>query len=262
MLNFTIWGHDLYHLFYYFTIYSFIGWCMETVYVSISQRKLINRGFLAGPFCPIYGFGVIIIITVLKPFEDNLALLFAGSLVLTSALEYFTAFILEIAFKSTWWDYSDKPFNIHGRICLANSTLWAVLSLIIVKIIQPHTSRLVEQIPYKSGVLMLYIILAYFMIDLVFSVISVVGLNIRLKKLYLLSMELQTKLEYLKSATKGKFSELEGILQDLKSKYNNLLGMNMLSQIRILRAFPKLRSLKFNSVLDDIKENIKKYSRF
>jgi len=235
---------------------------METVYVSILQEKLINRGFINEPFLLIYGLRVVSIISVLKPVENNLVLLFAGSLVLTSALEYFTAFILEKAFNSTWWDYSDKPFNIRGRICLLNSSLWAVLSLIIVRYIQPRTVRLVDQIPYKTGVLIIYILLAYFITDLAFSVISVVGLNIRLKKLYMLSMELQTKLEYLKSATKGKFSELENILQEMKSKYNNLLSRNMLSQIRILKAFPKLKSLKFNNVLDEIKENIKKYSRF
>ncbi len=262
MFDLTVLGYDLYHLFFYFTIYAFIGWCMETSYVSYLDKRFVNRGFLNGPFCPIYGFGVILIISVLRPVKDNLVLLFLGSFVFTSLLEYFTAFILEKAFNSTWWDYSDKPFNIRGRICLSNSTLWAVLSTIIVRYVQPYTTRLVDQIPHNFGITTLYILLIYFIIDLIFSVISVIGLNIRLKKLYMLSMELQTKLEYVKSATIGKIAELENMLQELKNRYNNLLNRNKLSQIRILKAFPRLKSLKFNNVLNDLKENIKKYSRF
>lgn len=270
MFDFMILGYDLYHLFFYFIIYAFIGWCMETAYVSSLEKRFVNRGFLNGPFCPIYGFGVIIIISVLKPIENNSVLLFLGSFVLTSLLEYFTAFILEKAFKSTWWDYSDKPFNIHGRICLSNSILWAALSMLIVRYIQPYTAWLIDQIPSSYGAAIANTLLLYFAADFTFTIISVIGLNNKLKQLYLLSVEFQSKMGYLKDATMGylkdatkdKITELERMLEDLKQKYNNLLAKNRFAQVRLLKAFPGLKSLKFNNVLQDLKENIRKYGRF
>ena len=98
--------------FLWLMIYSIIGWVYESTICSIGHRKLINRGFLNGPYCPIYGCGVVIVVAILTPLKENLLILFAGSFLLTSVLEYITGYILEKVFHNKWWDYSDKPFKI------------------------------------------------------------------------------------------------------------------------------------------------------
>ena len=112
MANIFLLSSNVFTLFCYFVIYSFMGWCLETLYATICKKEFINRGFLTGPFCPIYGFGILSIIVLLKPIETNYIFLFLGSIFLTSIIEYITGYILETAFDSTWWDYSDIPYNI------------------------------------------------------------------------------------------------------------------------------------------------------
>ena len=101
--------------FLYFIIYSFLGWLYESILCSITGKKLVNRGFLNGPVCPVYGFGALLIVLVFYGKETSLLPLFLSSMVLTSVVEYFTAVLLEKLFHARWWDYSGRPFNIHGR---------------------------------------------------------------------------------------------------------------------------------------------------
>lgn len=105
-------GLTFYELLWYFAIYSFLGWCMEVVFCTVRTGKLVNRGFLNGPVCPIYGFGMVIVLAVLGRFSDNVALLFFGGMALTSALELAGGWALKRFFHTTWWDYSDKPMNL------------------------------------------------------------------------------------------------------------------------------------------------------
>ena len=107
----------LYRLLWIFFIYAFLGWCTEVSYAALVTGTFVNRGFLNGPVCPIYGFGVVIVLTCLTPLAGSLPLLFLGSVVLTSALEWLTGFALEKLFHQRWWDYSDEPFNLSGYIC-------------------------------------------------------------------------------------------------------------------------------------------------
>ena len=107
-----------------FTIYSLLGWVCESTYCSILAKKLINRGFLNGPFCPIYGVGALLIVKLLSPFSHNLVILFFASLLLTSLLEYLTGFAMEKLFHAKWWDYSHRRFNIQGRVCLGNALIF------------------------------------------------------------------------------------------------------------------------------------------
>ena len=115
---------NFYELVWIFIIYAFIGWCTEVSYAALDRGIFVNRGFLNGPYCPIYGCGVVIVVAALTPLKDNLLILFAGSFLLTSILEYITGFILEKVFHNKWWDYSNKPFNLHGYICLKFSIYW------------------------------------------------------------------------------------------------------------------------------------------
>ena len=117
---------NLYFLLFYFIIYAFLGWCTEVVYAALNTGKFVNRGFLNGPICPIYGFGIAAIVAFLAPVSNNPALLFAGSAIITSAIELITGWIMEKAFNTRWWDYSTMPFNIGGYICLKFSIAWGI----------------------------------------------------------------------------------------------------------------------------------------
>ena len=108
-------------LFFY---YSFLGWCVESAICSVNERKLINRGFLNGPLCPVYGVGAIGCIYLLLPLREHLVILYIASTLLVSVIEYFTGWLLETIFHTRWWDYSHYKFNIHGRVCLLNSLMF------------------------------------------------------------------------------------------------------------------------------------------
>lgn len=124
-------------LFLLFIIYSFLGWFMEVCVALHDEKKLINRGFLIGPICPIYGIGVILILTLLHRYMDDPVVLFVMAVLVCSFLEYFTGYIMEKLFKARWWDYSHKKFNINGRICLDNLVAFGVLGLLVMYVINP-----------------------------------------------------------------------------------------------------------------------------
>ncbi|HPL91825.1 MAG TPA: putative ABC transporter permease, partial [Treponemataceae bacterium] len=124
-------------LFLFFMAYSVIGWITEVVYCSVQERRLVNRGFLHGPLCPVYGFGALLVVFLLEPFSGSVLVLFLVGMALTTALEYITAWLLETAFSTRWWDYSDLPFNFRGRVCLLNSVLFGLMSLIGVRVLHP-----------------------------------------------------------------------------------------------------------------------------
>ena len=121
---------------FYFILYSFLGWCLESIYKSILQRKPVNSGFLYEPFCPMYGIGAVILI-VLGDISENVVVIFFMSFLIFSVWEYIVAVILEKLFKTKYWDYSNIRFNIKGRVCLKNSIYWGILGVVMIFIIQP-----------------------------------------------------------------------------------------------------------------------------
>lgn len=173
----------MYLYLWYFIIYAFIGWCTEVVYAAVSTGKLVNRGFLNGPVCPIYGFGVLAVINILTPVKNNLLLLYAGSVVLTSLLEFFSGWILEKAFNHKWWDYTEYPFNIKGYICLKFSLVWGTACLLVINAIHPLVQNFVSYINIEVGKIMLSIFLTIMTVDVVATVQSVMKLNRQLSKI-------------------------------------------------------------------------------
>lgn len=121
----------------YFFLYSFFGWLCECIYCSIPAHKFINRGFLAGPYCPIYGCGALAVLHMLDPFGYSVPLIFFMGIVVTSALEYITSWGMEVLFHTKWWDYSTYPFNINGRVCLKNSLLFGCMVLVVYYLVHP-----------------------------------------------------------------------------------------------------------------------------
>lgn len=171
----------LYDFMWIVLIYGFLGWCGEVAFAAVKHGKFVNRGFLNGPICPIYGFGALIVTVILSPIADNVVLLFIGSVVFTSLLEFITGFVLEQLFHEKWWDYSNVRFNIKGYICLRFSMLWGVAATLIVKLVHPSIMWLVGKIPLKLGIVLLCVLIAAFTADIVFTLIGVFGLQKRMK---------------------------------------------------------------------------------
>ena len=172
LLNF-----NYYNLIYFFAFYSFAGWCVEVLYYFKNEHKFVNRGFLYGPFCPIYGCGAVSLVVFLDNYKNNIFILFFLAVVLTSVLEYFTGFILEKTFKTKWWDYTDDPFNLHGRVCLLYSLMWGVGEVIIIRVIHPIINNIVMNIPAILGDIFLSFIVIYFIIDFCLTLASLMQFN-------------------------------------------------------------------------------------
>lgn len=172
---------NFYELVWIFIIYAFFGWCTEVSYAALDTGKFVNRGFLNGPYCPIYGCGIVIVVTILTPLKENLLLLFVGSVLLTTTLEFLTGYILEKAFHNKWWDYSDKPFNVKGYICLKFSILWGLACTFVMEILHPAISKLITWIPFLPGVILLIILMGIFAVDCCITVSTILKFNRHLK---------------------------------------------------------------------------------
>ena len=171
-LNTAICGFSLYHILAFFLIYSCLGWCLEVVYAAATTGQLVNRGFLNGPVCPIYGFGMILVLFFLTPLEDNLLLLYLGGVLLPSTLELVGGWVLYKLYRTRWWDYSDRPFNIGGYICLEFSLLWGVGALLMVKAVHPAIAALVDIVPPLVGFILMCLLYAVYAADVVATGIS------------------------------------------------------------------------------------------
>lgn len=161
----TVCGFSLYQVFAYFLIYSCLGWCLEVVYAAVTTGNLINRGFLNGPVCPIYGFGMVIVLFALTPLSYSLLLLYLGGVILPSALELVGGWALYKLYHTRWWDYSDYPFNIGGYICLEFSLLWGVGTLIVMKLVHPIIANAVALIPPLVGLILMFLLYAIYAAD-------------------------------------------------------------------------------------------------
>lgn len=169
MWNLTVCGIDFYHLMNWLIIYSFFGWVWETCYVSVKSGKFVNRGFINGPLCTIYGFGAVSVYVILKPFSDNLLYLYLGGVVVATALEYVTAVLMESIFHTSWWDYSDNKFNFQGRICLGASLGWGAFTVILFKVLHPLVESIVILYPVYVGEIGICVIGVGYVVDFAFS---------------------------------------------------------------------------------------------
>jgi uncharacterized membrane protein len=180
MWNWTICGIDLYHLISWFIIYSFFGWVWETAYVSIKEGKYVNRGFINGPLCTIYGCGAVAVYLILQPLENNLLFLFLGGIVVTTMLEYITAVLMESIFHTSWWDYSDRKLNFQGRICLEASLGWGAFSVILFRVLHPLVVDIVELYPVYVGEIGICVIAVAYVCDFCTSAAAAFHLHERI----------------------------------------------------------------------------------
>ncbi len=217
---------NFYELVWIFIIYAFIGWCAEVSFAAVDSGKFVNRGFLNGPYCPIYGCGVVIVVAVLTPINESLFILFLGSMLLTTVLEFLTGFILEKVFHNKWWDYSDKPFNIMGYVCLKFSILWGLACTFIMKVLHPSIYKFITIIPHVLGIVLLSIIMTAFFIDLGVTVSTILKFNKRLKlmdevaqKMHQLSDEIGENIYEGVTTVKEKSEEVQDKAGELRGKF-------------------------------------------
>ena len=166
-----------------FFIYSFAGWLMEVIRVSKKEKKFVDRGFLIGPYCPIYGYGVLLITILLRKYTDDIIVTFFMSLIICGILEYLTSYLMEKIFKARWWDYSDRKFNINGRICLENLIPFGIGGCIIVYIINPFLLGIIDFVPDIIMHILLTFLLISYITDLIVSLKIILNLKIVKKEL-------------------------------------------------------------------------------
>ena len=190
----------LYYVFLYFFFYSVIGYICEVFYVYLGSKKWINRGFMHGPYIPIYGNGAMLVSFALMHVIKDSFIIFLVGLVLCSLLEYVTSYVMEKVFHNRWWDYSDRKYNLNGRVCLQNSVLFGLGSVVIIYVFNPLFSKLYNAL---SADTIFYVTLVLFVIMLTdflisfFEAIKVSKFTTHLDKLeeYLMSNETARKIK-------------------------------------------------------------------
>lgn len=234
--------NTFFYWFFVFLIYSFLGYCCEIVCCSITQKKLVNRGFLCGPYCPIYGFGSLFILFILLRFQNDPVIVFILGCVITSCLEYITSFLLEKIFHNKWWDYSDYVGNIHGRICLQNSLLFGLGSLIIIYIAQPMISSFLGRLSIFTINIISILLLCLFIADCIYS--------------FIIAYNLRNRIIICEELKKEKIAKLPGMLEKLlKEKVAKFKAYPK----RLLEAFPDLKNA--NAKEFDLMKKIRDKSR-
>lgn len=163
-----------------FFICAFVGYILEVLWVFIGTKKLVNRGFLCGPIIPIYGVGALLIIFSLLRYYDDPVVVFVFGIIITSALEYFTSFMLEKIFHNKWWDYSRERYNLNGRICLKNSFAFGILALVIIYFVTPLLYTVFNFFSYKVWCILAIIFSIVFIFDVIYSIIIAYNLRNRI----------------------------------------------------------------------------------
>ncbi|MBR3147133.1 MAG: putative ABC transporter permease [Eubacterium sp.] len=190
MENIVIGGLSIYEIVWFFMLYSFLGWVIEVVYHAVSKGVIVNRGFLNGPVCPIYGFGMVGVFLLFNTlFPEGASgmhggLLFLFGLALATAIELFGGWALDKIFHARWWDYSREPFNLNGYICPKFSLYWGLTIVFAVRIFHPFLARnTVELWPKNIGWPAAIVLAVVYMADVVVTVMMVSGLNKELEQL-------------------------------------------------------------------------------
>ena len=211
---------DIYTFFEYFLmfiLYSFVGWCAEVIFGFIIHKKFINRGFLLGPYCPIYGFGMMLIVLILRKYLGEPLVLFILSMVICLVLEYITSYLMELIFKARWWDYSDKKFNINGRVCLEYALLFGIGGSLVMYVVHPFVMEIISKF---SGIMLLLvgsILLVGFMVDNIVSFDAISKIN------------------------KFEFKKYKDSTEDISSMIREYLNNYSYMTKRLTKAFPNVR---------------------
>ena len=270
-----------------FMIYSLLGWGIEVVYHAVTLGAVVNRGFLNGPVCPVYGCGVICVLGVIKKAGESMgysgnietaspAVLFVVGITFATAVELIAGAALDKLFHARWWDYSREKFNFKGYICLRFSIIWGLIIAFVLRVIHPGIQSIVGLIPAGIGLIVLIIIYIVFVTDIILTTLAVLKLNKQLdaldelqKSILLISegmsevigtgtIKTVEKLETGKEIAKGEYEQKKQKLEELLAHieksimYNKMFGIG-----RLFRAFPDMKHSKYQDIIDQIKNMIK-----
>ncbi len=245
-----------------FIIYAFLGWCTEVAFQAVCRGEFINRGFLNGPVCPIYGFGVLLVVWLLTPFVENALLLFLGSTLLTSALEFLTGFVLEKLFHDKWWDYSGEPFNLKGYVCLRFSLAWGLACVFVMKVVHPVIVHLVHWLPMMLGMIVLTAAYALLVADAIVTILATVKLKKRLELMEDISKKLHDASDAIGKPIAENAMEAKERLEERKTEADQLRGkLAALAkdknrvQKRLLNSFPRLQQGRYQEHVEHMKQH-------
>lgn len=248
----------------YFIIYSFLGWGMESIVRSICEKKIINTGFLRGPFCPIYGIGATIMFLFLEGFQDKPIILFFIAIIVLTIWEYVVGVFLEKVFKTKYWDYSDHKLNFQGRICLTNSICWGVLGVLFVKYIHPFIEGIMAKVDVNLLNYIVAILFVIFLGDTITSIINVKNIKSTLENIENINKEIKEKLKELKTLRKEKEEKaiapesIQQMVEKLKKKRNKTILHLYKNVHRLKKAFPAINTAEITEILNHKIEETKK----
>ena len=292
-MDFHISVYTVENIFLWLIIYSVIGWIYESTLCSITEKRFVNRGFLNGPYCPIYGFGAILDILILGWIENPI-LLFVLSAILTCTLEYITSYLMEKLFHARWWDYSNKPLNFHGYICLEFSLIWGLAIVMVVKVFQKYVERQASHTPSTLEWVVMAILYAVYLADLIVTVAVIRGLNKKLTRLDKVRADLRivsdklsdtlatTTIDTAQKVGEGKVqvalakaelrdatvaqkersaeilrmkkAELQAQFDELSSSITN---HTVFGQGRIIKAFPEMKHRDYFELIQELKKKLR-----
>lgn len=266
---FAIYELPFWSAFLIFILFSFIGWISEVIYVGVtSAHKFVNRGFLHGPLCPVYGFGGVVILMLPPSLYATWIPLFFASMILCTIVEYFVSWLMEKLFHTRWWDYSHYKIQLNGRICLLNSILFGFLGVVVIHFVYPLMIDLLNSLGQKvinvSGV----IILAVLSVDIFFTVRKLVDFANVMKKLKELGETLNSHYGQEEWFKKGSFIDMinsvieradnrkEEFSQKILEKIDKVQNLRLPSVELFIKKFPSIKSTKYKDELNMIKEKI------
>lgn len=244
-----------YEALWYLLIFGFLGWVTEVIFAAVRQKKFVNRGFLNGPVCPIYGFGTLALIAAAKPFQDlfvvwRILLIFFLSAVIATVLEYLTGLVLSRVFHKKWWDYTGIKGNLGGYVCLPFSLLWGAVGTAVVLFVYPLVRRLVALTASATAVVILTVLLGILLLDFLLTLLELAQINRKLTGIEeisrLLGVPADTIGEGLFHAVerveerKEELGEKREEIVEKLAKYRSVLTSHSVIHQRLSKAFPNL----------------------
>ena len=272
---------SIYYSILYFFVYGFLGWCTEVIFAAFKQHRFVNRGFLNGPICPIYGVGVTLVIACLEAFQSNLLLLYISSVILVTVLEGVTGWAMDKLFHNKWWDYSKLPFNIGGSVCLLFSLIWGVACVFIVYFVHPLIHQVLSLIPHTAGIALIAILGIALLSDIIVTTSAIVKFNQYLERLKHITDELhaisnqigselyqnvmhvldmqESSRQKLDDVKLEVSEEIRMQIVELKTRAQNLGEKVPKPARRLLKAFPKLESRNYKAQLELFRQKLEQH---
>ena len=272
---------SIYYSILYFFVYGFLGWCTEVIFAAFKQHRFVNRGFLNGPICPIYGVGVTLVIACLEAFQSNLLLLYISSVILVTVLEGVTGWAMDKLFHNKWWDYSKLPFNIGGYVCLLFSLIWGVACVFVVYFVHPLIHQVLSLIPHTAGIALIAILGIALLSDMIVTTSAIVKFNQYLEllkhitdELHAISNQIGAELYQnvmhvldMQESSRQKLDdvklevseEIRMQIVELKTRAQNLGEKVPKPARRLLKAFPKLESRNYKAQLELFRQKLEQH---